>query len=188
MFTCLIAHKFSYQSENRRPLVPTRRHLKQNPPKYGTVTTCDFVITNTIENMLSKPDIKENIPKSNNNNNINNIGKHKQFGKIPKYLKSVKKRVQEEKDYIQNHLEKEKTQQEAEKNEVTLLDDKERVTLLNQMKDKWEKINFNYQQMTHHMEIDLESKLKKKENYEKEMQQLETDINKLSQTYVFVKK
>ena len=55
------------------------------------------------------------------------------------------------------------------------------------MKDKWEKINHEYQQMTHLVYLDTISKVKRKEHFENSLLRLEKDIEKLSKKHVFIR-
>lgn len=67
-----------------------------------------------------------------------------------------------------------------------LLPDEERQQLINALKQKWEIVHKEYQQITHLSKIDTIGKKAKKENCEKELAQLEKDIQKLSKNYIFV--
>ena len=54
------------------------------------------------------------------------------------------------------------------------------------MKKKWEVVHKEYQELTHISKIDTLGKKNKKENCEKQLAQLEKDIQKLSKNYIFV--
>ena len=138
----------------------------------GLASQKNFVVSNALENILSKPPKDKTIqfnktnlgilsgvsPKENNANAVNNSNnnnstlniadKHAEFGKVPEYLKTIKQQIKEEYDYINAMKTQttEKTHKSSKK--VELLDEAERIELLNSMKDKWEKINgciTNYQ-------------------------------------------
>jgi len=54
------------------------------------------------------------------------------------------------------------------------------------LKAKWETVNKEYQTITHLRKIDTVGLKRKKENCEKELGQLEKDIERLNKQYVFV--
>ena len=54
------------------------------------------------------------------------------------------------------------------------------------MKKKWEVVHKEYQELTHISKIDTLGKKNKKENCERQLAQLEKDIQKLSKNYIFV--
>lgn len=54
------------------------------------------------------------------------------------------------------------------------------------LKKKWEAVNKEYQSITHVKQIDTVGLKRKKENCEKELRQLEMDIEKLNKIYIFV--
>lgn len=67
-----------------------------------------------------------------------------------------------------------------------LLEDSERQQLIEALKKKWEVVHKEYQQITHIQKIDTIGKKTKKESCEKELAQLEKDIQKLSKNFIFV--
>ena len=166
----------------------------------GLASKKNFVLSNALENMLSKPKketiknetvIKDAIVNENDsiavNSTLNIADRHPEFGKVPEYLKTIKAQVQQEYDYIQSLNTNNIQNKTIKKNKVEMLDENERQELLNNMKDKWEKINAAYQQMTIHVMPETKSSLKRKETYEAQMAQLEKDIEMLSKKYIFVK-
>lgn len=199
----MLAHKFDYKDTERKPAIPKRSELR---PTMGLASQKNFVVSNALENILSKPPKEKTAkfdqtnfgtlngasPKENNANVLNNstlniADRHAEFGKVPEYLKTIKQQVQEEYDYI-NSMKTQKSEKTIKSSKkVDLLDEAEKIELLNSMKDKWEKINAAYQQMTIHVMPETKSSLARKEYYETEMAQLEKDIEKLSKPYVFVK-
>ncbi len=54
------------------------------------------------------------------------------------------------------------------------------------LKKKWEAVNKEYQSITHINRIDTVGLKRKKENCERELKQLEIDIEKLNKAYIFV--
>ena len=60
------------------------------------------------------------------------------------------------------------------------MDENERHELVNALKDKWDFVNSRYQKICHRVSIDSLGDIKRKEEQEAELQQLEDDIEKLS--------
>merc|ERR1712013_34261 len=133
---------------------------RDEPPVMGLTTNKNFVISNAIENILSDTkNTKSAMAKDLQGANAQgNTFKHAEFGKIPGYLSKVKQQINAE------------------------------YAAISEMKDKWEKINHEYQQMTHLVHLDTISKIKRKEHFEKSLFRLEKDIEKLSKKHVFIRR
>ena len=54
------------------------------------------------------------------------------------------------------------------------------------LKRKWDEINKEYQKITHVRIVDTLGLKTKKEKYEKELAEIESDIKKLNKLYIFV--
>merc|ERR1711976_982491 len=54
------------------------------------------------------------------------------------------------------------------------------------LKKKWEELHHKFQKESIHSKLDTLGKKNRKENLEKEMDQVEADIKKLSKNYIFV--
>lgn len=54
------------------------------------------------------------------------------------------------------------------------------------LKRKWNEVNFEYQKLTHVRTVDTIGLKTRKENCEKELAQIESDIKKLNKLYIFV--
>ena len=54
------------------------------------------------------------------------------------------------------------------------------------LKKKWDHINKEYQSITHISKVDSEGLRRKKERCERELTQVERDLEKLNKTYIFV--
>lgn len=61
------------------------------------------------------------------------------------------------------------------------LDSLEREQLLQQLKQKWDDLNHQYQRISHNTMIDTLFKQRRKEGLEKELAQVESDIQLLSE-------
>ena len=54
------------------------------------------------------------------------------------------------------------------------------------LKQKWNEVNYKYQKLTHVRIVDTIGLKSRKENYEKELGEIEGDIKKLNKLYIFV--
>ena len=54
------------------------------------------------------------------------------------------------------------------------------------LKRKWDEINREYQSKTHVKLVDTTGSKRRKEDYEKQLEDIEKDIKKLNKLYVFV--
>lgn len=66
------------------------------------------------------------------------------------------------------------------------MQDKERQELIRSLKIKHDFINKDYQGMSHLKVFDTKFKIRKKERLEKDMSQIEADIQKLNKKHIFV--
>lgn len=66
------------------------------------------------------------------------------------------------------------------------LSDEEINNLREGLKNKWDDVNKEYQKLTHIKIVDTIGLKSRKEGYEKELAQIESDIKKLNKNYVFV--
>jgi len=116
---------------------------------------------------------------------VNFFHKH-EYGQVPTYLGAVKQEMKKEDDLVQRTLAE--TQAAAQRNQPKMrpLGEDERQQLLASLKKKWEEVNKLYQGCTHVIALDSRSKIAKKEQYERELSELEMAIDRLSKKYVFV--
>jgi len=107
------------------------------------------------------------------------------FGKVPAYLGQVKQQVSMETQLVQTMM---NAQQESKTAgpKMRQLSEEERQVLLGNLKKKWDEINKLYQGCTHIIALDSRSKIVRKEQYERELAELEVAIERLSKKYVFV--
>ncbi|SBT80274.1 conserved Plasmodium protein, unknown function [Plasmodium malariae] len=93
------------------------------------------------------------------------------YGKISLYLIKIKNELREKESLKkQDIIDEEKIAKELEL---------KKENLLVELKNKYNEINKEYLKISHIVDINSVRKLKKKENYEKELNQLEKDIQKL---------
>jgi vacuolar-type H+-ATPase catalytic subunit A/Vma1 len=67
-----------------------------------------------------------------------------------------------------------------------LMPEGERQELIAALKKKWECLHIEYQQQTHYTKYDTLGKKNRNEALMREMDQIESDIKKLSKNYIFV--
>jgi len=108
------------------------------------------------------------------------------YGSVPKYLQTVKQEIHAEREYINAAMDQERQGHEMGQSTMKLLPENERMRLLENLKKKWEAVNKQYQGMTHNIVLDTIGKIRRKEEYEGQLQTLEKSIEKLSKKFVFV--
>lgn len=108
------------------------------------------------------------------------------FGKTPDYLSTVKQQINEEKEHVRRVIEHERARRQPPQPRLRQMPEEERLQLLDELKNRWEEVNRNFQQMAHLIKLDTNGKLRRKEQYEREMDQLEAAIAKLSKPNVLV--
>lgn len=130
----------------------------------------NFITSNAVEVILSKP--RKMSPEK-------NYIKKSDYGKVPKYLDKVKNEIDEETRIIERMMAPEPTEEEILSSHE--LDSLEREQLLQALKEKWDDLNHQYQRISHNTTIDTLFKLRRKEGLEKELAQVENDIQLLSE-------
>ncbi len=101
------------------------------------------------------------------------------YGQVPAYLTQVKEEVRRENEMIDRYV-KEKMGEIEEAPEVfERMDEYERNELLTALKEKWDFLNRKYQKITHHVSLDTIGELRRKEDMEAALKQVERDIDKL---------
>jgi hypothetical protein len=101
----------------------------------------------------------------------------KDFGKVPTYLKKVKAKVAQETEYVRQYIqqrEMDQTQSNAQE-----MPEYERQELLNHLKTKWAEVNKVYQTKLSFV-LDTPAKKTRKESLERQLQEIEKDIELLS--------
>eukprot|EP00828_Plagiopyla_frontata_P043008 TRINITY_DN6595_c0_g1_i2.p1 TRINITY_DN6595_c0_g1~~TRINITY_DN6595_c0_g1_i2.p1 ORF type:complete len:263 (+),score=36.99 TRINITY_DN6595_c0_g1_i2:101-790(+) len=163
-------NRFNRSCERKREPVP--KH--QEKPIMGLQTNKNFIVSNAVENILAPAKVQKE--------DVRYVEK-KDFGKVPQYLNTIKSNIQNEYDMIQNmHISE---ANEMEKQRYSLPPE-EIQALRDGLKKKWEVVNKVYQEITHKKKVDTIGLKRKKEGCEKELAQLEKDIERLNKQYVFV--
>eukprot|EP01083_Nonionella_stella_P035697 97359_1 len=171
------ASKYTYPDETKKPAVIS----KDEKPVMGLVTTKNFIKTNAVANILQEPGPRNETPSG-------KPALHAEYGEVPDYLQHVKNEIQEEYAYILEMQEQENQyRQVSDEANVKLLSKVDQTQLLEKLKKKWDHVNQIYQKHTHEVVLDTVGKLRRKEQCEAELQQIEKDIEKLSKEYVFIK-
>lgn len=193
----------SYLRKAAKPALPPPRRFEYTDKRFPTVSEAlsattkpaprepkNFIAENAMAVIRGindyPPGNKDSVVSSKMDQPSTNYLKKSDFGKVPKYLDKVKKEVAAEKEYIREAMEQEMEMQMASQPKMRMLPEDERVKLLDQLKKKWEAVNKQYQNMTHLVSLDTIGKVRRKEEYESQLQQLEKSIDKLSKKFVFV--
>jgi hypothetical protein len=178
-----VAPLATIKREEPSKLVPSSLKVRHRPgvpkadekPIMNLVTSKNFIVANAVETILAAPKKVSSGAKDFLNK--------EDFGKVPKYLKSIKADIEAESDYINHIMEQ---QEAANRSQVRPLSDAEREDMICGLKAKWEQINTDYQATTHLTKLDTIGKVKRKEKFEAELSQIEKDIERLSRKNIMV--
>lgn len=159
------------------PTKPTNPKTKNRPPVplvtekpvMGLVSDKNFITTNAVENILRKP-LKVPLEEP-------RFTQKKSFGKVPTYLKKVKAKIDEEKEYVRQYIEQ--REMATTQNQGQPMAEEERQQLLHHLKTKWAEINSAYQTKLSFV-LDTPAKKTRKESYERQLAEIEKDIEMLS--------
>jgi len=164
--------KFSY-TDRRKP----RLNMKLEKGIIPKREKKNFITQNAVDNIMKvtrKPKKKD----------VRYV-KKAEYGKVPSYLNEVKADIRAEREFIEQMLERSKEEDDTQpKNRV--MDEAEREELLEALKMKWEEVNKKYQKSSHVVKLDTIGKKRRKEQYEKELTELDQAIQKLSRGTVFI--
>jgi hypothetical protein len=148
---------------------------RSEEPVMNLVSSKNFVVANAVEVILAAPKKLPEAPKD--------YLKKEDFGKVPKYLTSIKQDIDAEYNYIRE-LQEQRAQAEADR--MRPMSEDERQNLLEGLKAKWEQVNTAYQAGTHMTKLDTMGKMKRKEKNEAELSQIEKDIERLSKKNIVI--
>ena len=144
-------------------------------PIQGLVSDKNFIVANAVENILAAPKLP--------GNKGADMLKKKNYGKTPKYLTNIKNEIEDEYNLVREMQIEEQNERDKQK---MLMPEEERQELIAALKKKWEVLHKDFQKEAHHGKLDTIGKKGRKQNLEKEMDQIEADIKKLSKNYIFV--
>ncbi|GMG17018.1 unnamed protein product [Phytophthora fragariaefolia] len=165
-------------SKKRKPPVVKR----DDKPIMGLKSAKNFVTANAVETILAVPGNRARAK----NEPPHYITKE-DYGQVPRYLSQVKDEIERENSMIeefvrQNH----NLMEEDSRDRVEPMDESERLTLVDALKSKWDHVNAKYQKLCHNVVFDTLGKVRRKETFEKELTQLEKDIQLLERGHVVV--
>jgi len=160
----------------QKPCVPgTSSDVTSVPYKPLPPTQKNFIVANAVEAILAAPKKVKEEP---------NLSKDRPgYGKVPAYLQKIKTDIVEEYEYIERMQAEEEANRANKIQEMTKEGQEE---LIEGLKARWEKVNHAYQSQTHLTKLDTLGKIRRKETNEKELSQLEKDIEKISKAHLFV--
>lgn len=161
--------QFRYEGQRREP-VPK----KDEKPIMGLKSNKNFIVANAVENILAPAKVLKEETNWRNKSD---------FGKVPNYLQEIKSNIQNEYKLIQDLHQNEQEERDRQRH---LLAPEEIQKLRDGLKRKWEAVNKEYQSITHISKMDTVGLKRKKEDCEKELAQLEKDMQKLNKPYIFV--
>lgn len=165
----LAESSFRYQADGRKPAVPRAEDV----PIMGIRSSKNFITANAVEAILQVP---QGLP----DREPDYLHKA-DYGRVPEYLSQVKEEIRRENDMIDQYVMDMGRGAGGfdEEEHLEPLPDDERRTLVRALKGKWDAVNARYQKMCHIVKLDSVGKVKRKEALEKELTQIEQDIEKL---------
>jgi len=128
----------------------------------GLVSDKNFIVSNAVESILAATNMPANI-------NKDYLKKNSEFEDEYQLVREMQ--IEEEADMDRQKF---------------LMDETEKQELIAALKKKWEVVHREYQTLTHKNKLDTLGLKEKYESCERELRQLESDIQKLSKNYIFV--
>ena len=148
---------------------------KDEKPIMGLVSDKNFIVSNAVENILAAPKLPSNTDKD--------YLKKRNYGKVPNYLQKIKQEIEDEYQLVREMQIEDEAEMDRQK---FLMNDDEKQELIAALKKKWEVVHKEYQTLTHKNKLDTLGLKEKYERCERELNQLEKDIQQLSKNYIFV--
>ena len=141
----------------------------------GLSSCKNYIIANAVDAILQgrRSTIKEEV----------NFLNKKDYGKVPMYLKKIRKTLEEENKRIRELQVK---QEEEEAKKRYQLKEEELKTLRTGLMKRLELLRYQYGNISHKRVFDTINSLAKKERLEKELQTVENDLKKLNNSSVIV--
>lgn len=124
----LIATKYAREGP-KKVAVP----LKDEKPIMGLVSDKNFIVSNAVENILAAP----KLPSSNDRDFL----KKKNYGKVPRYLQTIKKEIEDEYQLVREMQIEDEADMDRQK---FLMADDEKQELIQALKKKWEVVHKEY--------------------------------------------
>jgi hypothetical protein len=160
-----------HSKQQHKPPVPSR----SEQPSCGLDSQKDYVRANAIENILAEPKARSSAQQA-------LPGKHA-HGKVPRYLKRVKAEAQR-KTEEEAATAGSSSADDAAGRQLRKLPEAEQKELVRELKLKWERVNEAYQKLP--FTLDTPQKRARKEQLERELKQLEHDVETLQHKAVLV--
>lgn len=107
--------------------------LKDEKPIMGLVSDKNFIVSNAVENILAAPKLPSN--------NERDFLKKKNYGKVPRYLQTIKKEIEDEYQLVREMQIEEEAEMDRQK---FLMDDGEKEEMIAALKKKWEVVHKEY--------------------------------------------
>jgi hypothetical protein len=149
---------------------------KNERPIMGLVSAKNYITANAVENILAQPKRlpPEPVPAT----------MRADFGKVPGYLKTVRKQIDHEKAIVAEFNNRMAQQTQQASSTVKKMSEDERQDLIVALKARWKHVNAAYQKLS--FTLDTPAKRTRKEKYEEQLVQIEKDIETLSRRVVLV--
>ena len=109
----------------------------------GLVSDKNFIVSNAVENILAAP----KLPGNENRDFL----KKKNYGKVPRYLQTIKKEIEDEYQLVREMQIEDEAELDRQK---FLMNDDEKQELIAALKKKWEVTHKEYQTLTHKNKLD----------------------------------
>lgn len=159
------------RGSEKKQAVPKR----DEKPIHGLVSDKNFIVANAVENILAAP----KLPAQKDQDFL----KKKTYGQVPKYVNKIKAEIEDEYNLVREMQIEEQNEKDRQR---MLMPEEERQELIAALKKKWDQLMRKYQQESHHGKMSTIGKKGRKEVLEAEMDQVESDIKKLSKNFIFV--
>lgn len=159
---------FTYTDSERKPGVPSR----YEKPVMGITSSKNFVTANAVEAILM-------VPKTTVKPELNYLEKE-DYGQVPEYLGHVKEEVKRENEMIEQYINEQMGTTYKEPDRYEEMSEEEREELIYRLKMKWTEINTKYQRITHLVQLDTLGQVRRKEQLEAALKNIEADIEKIS--------
>lgn len=138
----------------------------------GLKTSKNFIVSNATEAIIQEP--------KKTNRAQTPFMEKETYGKIPNYLERVKRTIHNENEIISKCVQAQTGSGSPDEPVYEEMNEQERHELICALKTKWGEVNSHYQKICHRVSMDSLGDKKRKEAQEKELEQLEEDISRLS--------
>ncbi|RLN83423.1 hypothetical protein BBJ28_00012908 [Nothophytophthora sp. Chile5] len=169
--------KFTYAGQAKPAVV-----RKDEKPIMGLKSAKNFVTANAVESILAVPGHRARVVTE-----PPQYVSKQDYGQVPRYLSQVKDEIARENSMIEEFVRQNRNLLEEDgRGRAEPMDERERLALVDSLKAKWDHVNGKYQKLCHNVVFDTLGKVRRKETFEKELTQLERDIQLLEKGHVVV--